>query len=83
MNPEVKQFLNEAAAMGRIKAMLDIVVVGLGKGLKRSSDERRALWATIASEATACRDAIPAGTKPRAPKAAKTVPEQTTIKAMP
>lgn len=82
MNPETKQFLNEAAAQGRIRAMLDSVITGLGKGLKRSSDERRALWATIANEASACRDAIPAGTKARAPKAAKTVPEQVTIKAV-
>lgn len=82
MNPEAKQFLNEAAAQGRIRAMLDSVIVGLGKGLKRSSDERRALWATIASEASACRDAIPAGTKARAPKAAKTPADQVTIKAV-
>lgn len=82
MNKDVKQFLDEAAAQGRIRAMLDSVITGLGKGLKRSSDERRCLWATIANEASACRDAIPAGTKARAPKAAKTPAEQVTIKAV-
>ena len=71
MNTEVKQFLDEAASQGRIRAMLDAVVVGLGKGLKRSAPERRALWEHIAEEATRCRDGIPSGIKSRAPKAAK------------
>lgn len=79
MNSEVSQFLNEAASQGRIRAMLDAVVVGLGKGLKRSAGERRALWQSIAEEATQCRDAIPSGVKPRQPKAAKTAPAQATI----
>lgn len=79
MNSEVSQFLNEAASLGRLGAMLAAIQVGLGKGLKRSAGERRALWASIAEEACACRDAIPCGTKPRAPKAAKTAPAQATI----
>lgn len=80
MNTEMTQLVNEAAVQGRIRAMLDSVVAGLGKGLKRSAGERRCLWANIADEAARCRDAIPNGVKPRAPKAAKTPPGQATIK---
>ena len=70
MNTEVKQFLDEAASQGRIRAMLDAIVVGLGKGLKRSAPERRNIWNEIAIEAERCRDGIPLGTKARAPKKA-------------
>ncbi len=66
MNTEVKQFLDEAAAMGRIKAYADSIVTGLSKGLKRSAPERRATWQQIIDEATKCRDGIPMGTKARA-----------------
>lgn len=75
MNSEVKQFLDEAASQGRIRAMLDAIVVGLGKGLKRSAPERRNIWNEIAVEAERCRDGIPLGTKARASKP-KIVPAQ-------
>lgn len=80
MNTETQTFLAEAAATGRIKSMIDSVIVGLGKGVKRSSAERRATWAAIAEEATRCVEGIPAATKARAPKAAKTPATQGEIK---
>jgi hypothetical protein len=83
MNSEVKQFLDEAAAQGRIRAMLDAVIVGLGKGLKRSAPDRRALWQQIADEATKCRDGIPMGTKARAPKQPKSCKPVTFLASVP
>ena len=71
MNSEVKQFLDESTTVGRVKQMLDSICACLGKGLKRSAPERRALWEKIVEEAQRCRDGIPSAIKSRAPKAAK------------
>lgn len=79
MSQEIKQFLDESNAMGRINAQVEAIGGCLKKGLKRSAPERRALWDAIATQAMACRDAIPLGAKARAPKTAKIVAAQIAV----
>ncbi len=68
---------SEAEALGRIASAIDAIRKEFDRGAKRSAPSRRVLWLTIANEAQACADNIPAAVKARTPKAAKIQPMQT------
>lgn len=71
---------SEAEAIGRIAGALTAIRTELTRGAKRSASSRRALWDAIANEAGKCASGIPAGVRPRAPKASKIVAAQQEIK---
>lgn len=67
---------SEAEAIGRIAGAIQAIRAEFARGAKRSATNRRALWLAVADEASKCAQGIPAGVRPRAPKASKIVAAQ-------